>query len=222
MSDDTRNLIIDVAGPIFAEKGYEEATVRDICGSAGVNVASINYHFGDKESLYLETVKRAHQIRLQQVPTPEWDPQTPPEVKLGDFIKTVLTRMLDTTEQGWPVRLLVREMFQPTMACKPLVEDYIRPQHQVLMTILSEWFPEDFPEYKKTQVSFSIIGQCLHYRVAGQFVNLLVEPRIREAHYQLKQLAEHITEFSVLAIEGLTGKAETQNKRAVALLENAT
>ena len=55
MTDEsTRNRILEAAGPVFATKGFRGSTVREICDAAKVNVASINYHFGDKSHLYVE------------------------------------------------------------------------------------------------------------------------------------------------------------------------
>ena len=48
-TDDTASRLLNAAGPIFAEKGYQNATVREICAAAGVNLASVNYYFRDKE-----------------------------------------------------------------------------------------------------------------------------------------------------------------------------
>src|SRR5437867_9871166 len=86
--DTTKEHLLEVAGQVFAEKGYEEASVRDICTKAGVNVAAVNYHFGGKEKLYVEAVKRACRRRLEENAPPPWGPDTPPAVRLRDFIRS--------------------------------------------------------------------------------------------------------------------------------------
>jgi AcrR family transcriptional regulator len=55
----TRNLIIKAAVSLFAEKGFERSSVRDIVTKARVNQAAINYHFKGKDGLYLEVLKIA-------------------------------------------------------------------------------------------------------------------------------------------------------------------
>jgi AcrR family transcriptional regulator len=58
-SDHTRRNIIDAATKIFAEKGYDDASVRAITRKAGANQAAITYHFGGKDGLYREVLKMA-------------------------------------------------------------------------------------------------------------------------------------------------------------------
>ena len=48
---DTRERILDAAERLFAEHGYDGASLRDITAKAGVNLAAVNYHFRTKESL---------------------------------------------------------------------------------------------------------------------------------------------------------------------------
>jgi hypothetical protein len=50
----TRERLLAGACEIFTKKGYRDATIADICERAGANVAAVNYHFGDKETLYIE------------------------------------------------------------------------------------------------------------------------------------------------------------------------
>ncbi|MBL4829877.1 MAG: TetR family transcriptional regulator [Aliivibrio sp.] len=47
----TKNKIIDAAEALFAENGFNDTSLRTITSHAGVNLASVNYHFGDKKTL---------------------------------------------------------------------------------------------------------------------------------------------------------------------------
>ncbi len=204
MSDATRQRVLHAAGPIFAEKGFADATVREICAAANTNQAAVNYHFGDKQGLYLEVVKLAHTKRMEQVPPAQWPTDTEPAEKLRIFIRTTLTRMLETRDLQWPTCLMMREMLQPTIACQSLVEDFIRPQLAQLLEILDEFLPAETTPARRYQTAFSIIGQCLHYRVAGEIVSLLIPAEEIASDYGVDQLAEHITDFSLAALARLS------------------
>lgn len=49
---DSKELLLEAAKRVFAAKGYEGATVKDLADEAGVNVSLVSYHFGGKENLY--------------------------------------------------------------------------------------------------------------------------------------------------------------------------
>jgi AcrR family transcriptional regulator len=193
MQQDPRLRILSSAGPIFAEKGFEAATVREICRAAGVNGASINYYFGDKENLYVETVRRARQMRAAEVPMPELAPELPAEERLRMFTRTMLRRMIGAPETSWQSRLMMREVVQPTRACRQMVEEYIRPEFNRLLGILDELLPGDVPQHVRQQIGFSLVGQCLFYRVARGVVSMLVAPEEAGEAYTIERLAEHIS-----------------------------
>ncbi len=48
---DTKEAILDAAEAVFAEVGFEKASIRQIVAAAGVNLAAVHYHFGSKEAL---------------------------------------------------------------------------------------------------------------------------------------------------------------------------
>ncbi len=52
MEIDTRAALLKAGGELFAAKGYEGTSVKDICEKAGVNVSLVSYHFEGKEGLY--------------------------------------------------------------------------------------------------------------------------------------------------------------------------
>jgi len=199
-SRDPRERILLAAGKEFAEHGYEAATVRDICGAAGVNVAAVNYYFGDKQRLYIESVKHAHEERLRQVPQPEWAPGTPAADKLRDFVGSLLERMLGSGQAPWQVKLMMREVLHPTEACRELVEDYIRPHFGILLGVLDELAGGALPPSEVRRVGLSIIGQCFLYRAAGDVVAMLVPPGELDAFHTPAAIADHVTRFALAAL----------------------
>ncbi|CAN5640477.1 hypothetical protein BH10BDE1_BH10BDE1_11370 [soil metagenome] len=64
---DSKHALLHAATKVFAEKGYEGATVKDLADEAGVNVSLVSYHFGGKEGLYRACILQFAQARLDAV-----------------------------------------------------------------------------------------------------------------------------------------------------------
>ncbi len=198
-SQDVRTRLLQAAGPVFADKGYQAATVRDICLAAGTNVASVNYHFGDKETLYIETVRLARQTRAVRFPMPKLLAELPPEDQLRGFVTTLLMRMMAVDEVSWNTRLMLREVIEPSGVCASLAQDYIRPLFETLVVVIRRLLPDTAPQHLVQKVAFSVVGQCLYYRVAENIVANLVSDQDRQEHFQPQQLADHIVQFCLAA-----------------------
>ena len=65
--DPTKVRLLEAAGEEFAAKGYDAARIRTICERAEANLAAVNYHFGDKEQLYVQAVLDAHRCGCRSV-----------------------------------------------------------------------------------------------------------------------------------------------------------
>lgn len=55
---DTKERILEVAERLFAEQGFANTSLRHIITEAGVNLAAVHYHFGSKEELLDELIRR--------------------------------------------------------------------------------------------------------------------------------------------------------------------
>lgn len=195
-----RQRIINAAGAVFAEHGFERATIREIVTRAEVNLAAVNYHFGDKENLYRATIRYAHEMAAGEVPFPHWDADTPPEVRLRDFVHTMTQRMLITQRLPWHSRLMMREMTHPSRACREVAEEFIRPIHQLLRGILDAMLPADTPSHRRDQMVFSLIGQCLFYKVSRPIVEVLVPADELANHFGPRELADHVSDVMLAAL----------------------
>jgi AcrR family transcriptional regulator len=207
-TDDARSRLLAVAGPIFAEKGFRNATVREICQAAGVNVASVNYYFGDKQRLYVESVKRAHPLHDAPRFSTDWPAATPAPEKLARYIRQAVTQMLGVKSLPWQSQLLTREMMNPSDACRELVEEYFRQRFDSLQEILDEILPPDMPRPRRRLMALSIVAQFVYFRAARHVIEMLLGEEEIRSHHQPQQLAEHIIHmsFAMLGIGPLAGR----------------
>ena len=58
MASDTKERILNVAERLFADRGFPATSLRDLTSEAGVNIASVNYHFGSKDALLAAVLER--------------------------------------------------------------------------------------------------------------------------------------------------------------------
>lgn len=199
-TDTTRERIAEAAGEIFAERGFDGTTVRDICQRANANIAAVNYYYGDKQRLYVEAVCLAHRAHLEKYPLPAWTEDAPPQTRLADFIHTFLRRIRGGANSSWHAKLIMREMANPTAACAELVQSSIRPQFEILLKIVRAMMPANSSPQELRLTAFSIVGQCLFYHFADPVTRNLLSVDDYAA-LSIERLAQHITQFSLAAIE---------------------
>ncbi|GGC08032.1 TetR/AcrR family transcriptional regulator [Cellulomonas carbonis] len=72
----TRDAILDAALALFAEHGYDGASLRAIAGAAGVDPALVRHFFGDKETLFATAVADRTTIPLQVLSQLGGDPSS--------------------------------------------------------------------------------------------------------------------------------------------------
>ena len=65
--EETRQEILRAAGEAFAARGFVGATTRAVAARAGVNVATLHYHFGSKDGLYRAVLENASKGTLPVV-----------------------------------------------------------------------------------------------------------------------------------------------------------
>jgi len=201
--ENTREKILNAAGEVFAEQGFEGATIRAITERAGVNVAAVNYYFRDKAELYTRVVVDACSARAAWRDVIAEAPVSPEE-RLRSLIFHFLEYLLDPDRAAWKRRLMAREMANPTSALDELVEKNIRPlRNEFLLPTLRELTGGKLNQRQLSLVSISVMGQC-HYFLQGQPITERLNPDFKIGRAEIAEIAEHITQFSLAGIAELT------------------
>lgn len=196
LHDETRARILSAAGEIFAEEGFQAATVRAICEKAQVNVAAINYHFGDKLALYTEVLRLS--LRRER-PLPD---TSDPVAALRQYIKENVSRLLGSGQDAWRVHLMAKEMAQPTPALRSVVDETIRPKMEWLRNVIATITGLPPESDSVARAVFSVIAQCVSYRTCSPVLRQLW-PWVEYTPDEIDRIANHIAEFSLRGIEGM-------------------
>jgi AcrR family transcriptional regulator len=197
---DSRETILGVAGEIFAERGYEAATIKDITDRAGVNVASVNYYFRDKLGLYTEVLRGVlHKGRLALPPECEG---LPPEERLTRYIHGFVNTLVAVGRPGWCGRLMVRELAQPTPALPQLIEEIIRPNFLLLRQLVQDVARHPIGHETLDLLTHSVHAQCAHWKTSRSVFPFLW-PDLRFDEAKVRTIADHIAHFSIAGIRAI-------------------
>jgi AcrR family transcriptional regulator len=206
----TRERVLEAAERLFAEHGFRRVTVRDISRAARVNVAAVNYHFGDKLGLYEEVVQSAIDAMRGTTEAARRAGQgLSAEERLRAYVATFVGRLLADGPRTVH-RLVQREMNDPTPALERLDEEGVRPRVQYLGELVSLILGCPASDERVLRCVFSIQAQSLSAVPNPIAARLGFAPAKRDAG----AIAGHITQFSLAGLRGMARRATTARRRS--------
>lgn len=199
----TRARILEAAGTLFAATGYAETTSKAVAARAEVDLASINYHFGNRGGLYQAVLGEAHRqivdySDLLQVA----DSDRSSEDKLRSLIELMVDRAMAEPE-SWYLSVLVRELLVPTSHLRRLFQDVGLPKIAIMRRVLAEitGFADDDPAL--TRCLISVMLPCLMLLVGGHRLPGPLHEMIRMPR---DEVVDHLYRF---ALGGLRAVAQS-------------
>lgn len=205
---DTRQRIIDAAEQLFAEKGFNNTTMRAITSMAEVNLAAVNYHFGSKESLLQEVFERhilpLNQERRRRLEAVRAEARThnrklQPRAVLSAFI----TPTLKLRDAGPSARnflsLVGRSLSDSDDTPRRIFFTNMQPMIELLFDMLCEALPDCQPSQVCWRLRFSLsaMGQIL---IGPDYAQALF-PQI-DANLSTQQLEDLLLDFIAHGMEG--------------------
>ncbi len=195
-ADDTRSRLIEAASAIFAERGYQSATTREICVQARANAAAVNYHFGDKLGLYKAALKSViaredsgiEKLALSAMPA---------EVALRAFIQAMFDNLGGSDRY---TRLMAHELSDPTPGLALVVNQIIAPRAKLLSEIVARLTAGSSTSLGTRLAVHSIMAQVVHYMHARPVIKLLW-PNWQMTPAARRRIIDHVTHFSLAALQ---------------------
>ncbi|HSR87904.1 MAG TPA: CerR family C-terminal domain-containing protein, partial [Pontiella sp.] len=143
----TKDRLLAAACRIFADKGFRDATVAEICDAADANIAAVNYHFGSKEALYDAVWRYVFELASAAYPIDGSLPENPVlEDYIYSYANALLHRIFSETETGLFAKLLHQEMSAPTLALERIAEEVLLPQTLFLRKVVHTALEQELSE----------------------------------------------------------------------------
>jgi AcrR family transcriptional regulator len=215
-AEETRQRVLAAAAALFAERGFHGTTARDIAQRARVNLAAGHYHFGSKETLYLEVLRAQFvdvMARLEQRGARR--PSGRSQTALRALLRTRIAAMLEYLLGPPPAlhgTLMMREMCDPSAALPYIVDQFVQPHKQEMEAIVAGLMPGLGAEQVERCV-FSIVGQVFFYRHMLPVLGVMVGQRDPTPAW-LEAVAEHIAEFSLGGMQRVARVAHRTGRRS--------
>ena len=214
---DTKMALILAAGELFADHGFDGASIRAIAEKAGANIAAVNYHFGSKEHLYIATLQH---VILCDMGTPlRAFLESPATVCTPRAVRAVIreaalatfSKLSSPDRPQWRFRLLMRATFESASgALDPLIDETFRPEVSDLVALARRARP-DLAERTALLWAFSFMGQVSFYMFVREPVLRVLDMAAYDREFS-EEAADHVADVmvSALGLRGLDGGAESQ------------
>jgi AcrR family transcriptional regulator len=199
--EEVRRKLIEIAGQIFAEEGYEATTVRQITDRAEVNVAAVNYYFGDKFQLYravLQSITVTTLDRLKQDCL-----QGPAEERLRNLVRCILV-ISSSEAPKWTHLLMARELVELHDDKTEVFVEAIRPIHEIVASIVTDLLGEQADPAAVRFAAGMVIPICVN-RIPQQRIEQKLFSGTVFSEIVMEEMVDLLYQFLLAGIRGLSG-----------------
>lgn len=203
--DVTRTHILEVAGQLFAERGFANTTSKQVCLQAKTNTAAVNYHFGSYQGLYMAVLQEVHQRLLSlDYLNALADSALPARDKLAQFVESLIYDLLEN--RSWHTRLWARELMTPSAYAVTAVQTYALPKFGVIHRLVAEvsGLALDSPALQRCVLS--VMAPCMVLLVVSHELDTPLKPILQQP---TAVLVEHIKIFMFAGLDALSHHQST-------------
>jgi AcrR family transcriptional regulator len=170
-SQKTRAKLIEAAGRLFAEKGFNGVTVRDIAAQAQTHLSALNYHFRSKEAMYREVLLEASRSdaisEKDQKILLAFDPKKALFIVVGESLKGYSGQGANS----WRTIVLNRECREPGPVFDEVVQAYFRPETDFIARIIGKAVGKPGHDHHVRFASLVMIGLVETFGLYGHLID---------------------------------------------------
>jgi TetR/AcrR family transcriptional regulator, regulator of cefoperazone and chloramphenicol sensitivity len=190
-----RQKILLTALALFAELGFERATVRQIAKEAMVNISAISYYFGDKAGLY-----KAAFTEPMGSPKDDIALFNSADLTLEQALSGLFSGFIEPLKQNELVKLCIRlhmrEMVEPTGLWVEEIDNGIAPHHQALLVVLQKHLNISPIDNDVQRLAMCIVAMGVHLFVGREVIEKMC-PQIISSEKELDNTHAALVRFAM-------------------------
>ncbi len=211
-SQRTRARLLEVAGRIFAARGFDGATGQDICRKARVHTAAIVYHFGGMAGLYRAVLDEARQrLVTTEALADAVRAHSDPRHQLAAFLGLIVDALMSPASQAWPGKLFGREFISPSIVHVTAHDQELTARSKLLKSIVSALTGMRPDDPRVARCCISVMAPCALLLLVNRDKLRRVLPELELTAAAVPQLTRHLLDFSLAGLEALA-RQESQSK----------
>jgi AcrR family transcriptional regulator len=175
-----RETLVLAALDLFASKGFDAASTRDIAKKSGQNIAAIPYYFGNKEGLYFAALEKGMQLmphlddNIRAVEAVLDNPRATPEDYLAAIVAWVRGAALSLAAQNRHtdsfMRLMLREQFSPSTAFRNAFQKVMVPKHDIFIQLVARYLNLRPADEETFFITHALMGGFFAFRLMPELV----------------------------------------------------
>lgn len=196
---DAKKELVEAATQLFAQHGYQGATAAKICAAAKTNIASINYHFGNKQGLFMDVLRHAFQAAEAEFPIDGGlAADAAPETRLAAFINAFIQRTFANGTAGSFNRIMGKVITDPHAPHEEVMDLARSLEIRHLEKILVDLLPG-----KRSRQELKLL---VSHVMSGCVLFVFAEPLRRDLYpkgpsaKQLSALSQQVTAFTLAGL----------------------
>jgi AcrR family transcriptional regulator len=190
---------LGAAESLFAQRGFDGASLRQLTAAAGVNLAAVNYHFGSKEKLVEQIFRRRldalNNSRLEALALVAGAEGTTIEQVLAAFIRPALD--LSHDESG---SLFMRVLARAFAEHDDTLRRFLSENYGHVMRQFTAEFARLLPQLSKQELYWRIdlVSGALTHAMSG-FGMIQRKSGVSETVHR-EETAQHLIRFAVAGL----------------------
>ncbi len=174
--DETRAQLLDAGMSLFAERGFNAVSTRELARAAGVNLAAIAYHFGGKQGLYMAITESIiadvggamlHHVRglADGIGRAGGDRRALSRLAAG-LLRRLITVFVADPGRKRQMAFVMHEYTRPGEAFDRIYETVVEPMHRTLTAVVAaaRGLPPEHPD--AIIGAHAVIGQVMAFAIA--------------------------------------------------------